>query len=297
MEETGQSPSLSVGGRGNRSRSSDGTADSSLASSSHRTAPSTRRAASTRRRPLEALGGFFRRKTTATGLAGRSPAVRVAPALQAEFYAALELVVATTTSRFLVDNTERLNADAVQREAKAWESGVWVLFNGTKAKRAPVSAFLYPLDVQARLLDAHRDVLVRVGTFGSSGSGGNGSSQHWNARAVADTLAGWGRVVAALGCSGLAHGSRSLCMPDWLVTEHLRAAEKLLGLFVPERHFDDTASARWLAVTMRIREALMLDAGVRSPSDGGEPGEAAPPAAPAPEPPRRYPRESYMEGW
>ena len=257
---------------------------------------------SKRRRPLEALGDLFRRKpaaadAVAVGPANELPEVRVAPGLQAEFYAALELVVATTTNLFLVDSAGRLDANAVQREAKAWETGVWALYDGTKAKRAPVSGFLYPLDVQARLLEDHRDLLVHI--RGSS-SDGSPSAQHWNACAVADTLAGWGHVVASLGYSGLGRGSsssRSLCMPDWLVAEHLCATERLLDLFLPGRHFDEGARARWIAVSGRVRDAMLLDSSVRTPSDGDELGVAAPPAPPAPALLRRHSLESYMEGW
>ena len=274
---------------------------SPLTTPSRRTALNARPETSKRRGPLEALGGLLRRKpaaadAVAVGPANELPEVRVAPALQAEFYAALELVVATTTNLFLVDSAERLDANAVQREVKAWESGVWALYDGTKAKRAPVSGFLYPLDVQARLLEAHQGLFAHIRT---SSSGGDPSIQHWNACAVADTLAGWGHVVASLSYSGLGRGSssRSLCMPDWLVAEHLCATERLLGLFIPGRHFNEGARARWIAVSRRVRDAMLLDSSVRTLSYGGELGVVAPPAPPAPALLRRHSRESYMEGW
>ncbi|KAF8250023.1 hypothetical protein K440DRAFT_640789 [Wilcoxina mikolae CBS 423.85] len=239
---------------------------------------------------LEALGDFVNRKFRAK-LAdidnGMLPAVSVAPVLQSSFYGCLELTLLTTTSHFLAANKHLLNVEVLRREVRAWESGSWCLFDGTKQKRVRVVGFLFPMEVQVRLMDAHLGVFLKAEAFTSK--------EPTASRQAVRTISGWRSLAECL-------GRKTLCNPDFLLMEHLRGAEKVLALLGDE-HVSEEAAREWELVKRRVVAAVMeKEVGFRhlpqDPPVRVEPMVAVRTAAkPASAPVKGQAEHSYMENW
>lgn len=158
-----------------------------------------------------------------------SASISLSPETQSKVYAHLEYVATAIVCRFLSQQQDLLKISVLRREVEAWEGGSWLLFDGRDAKRAKVVSFMFPLTVQARLLEANVDRFLKAKVF---------TKELPIARQATQTLRGWTRVAESMGV-------RSLCNPDWLVMEHVRGCEKLFRL-LGEGYFDSETEKPWV---------------------------------------------------
>jgi len=176
----------------------------------------------------------------------RTHRISLAPARQAHFYAQFELTVSTVISNFLTHNERLLDAAHLSREIRAWESGVWGMFEGPAQKRSRPVDFLFPLDVQQRLLHKNCDAFAKNGAFTNRNV--------LVVRQAAKIIAGWGRVVDGL-------PGKTFCEPDWLLIERLQGAEKLIQLLGNHYLSEEVANySTWkLQMVMEIMDAAEVD--------------------------------------
>jgi hypothetical protein len=192
----------------------------------------------------------------------RTHRISLAPARQAHFYAQFELTVSTAISNFLTHNERLLDPAHLSREIRAWESGVWGMFEGPAQKRSRPVDFLFPLEVQQRLLQKNCDAFVKNSAFTNRNV--------LVVRQAAKIIAGWGRVVDGL-------PGKTFCEPDWLLIERLQGAEKLIQLLGNHYLSDEVANySTWkLQMVMEIMDAAEVDQKAQEGAEEGNEKAAA----------------------
>jgi hypothetical protein len=134
-------------------------------------------------------------------------------------------------------------------------------------------------------MDAHLSVFLKAEAFTPK--------EPTACRQAVRIISGWKSLVESL-------GRTTLCNPDWLLMEHLRGAERILGLLGDE-HVSEEAGREWEVVKRRVVAAVMeKEIGFFHPPRDSrvEPMAAVTAAAKsAPAPVKDRADHSYMQDW
>ncbi|KAI5816192.1 hypothetical protein BZA77DRAFT_354370 [Pyronema omphalodes] len=186
-----------------------------------------------------ALGALFRRRTPM--LDDKRNVASISIFEQAILYSRLEFVLTTTTNNFLMRHRAYLKLDAVRKIVETWEAGSWSFWEGNRVRHPRVVEFMYPLNLQVALVEAHTDIFVEKACFEYQGC-------PVSQRLAEEIIAGWKHMVASL-------PTRTLQMPDCFVIQHIKTVNAVLVLLGRNAE-DPTASTLWHQSETRIMEFL-----------------------------------------
>jgi hypothetical protein len=179
---------------------------------------------------------LFRHTANSTALA-----VSVPPAMQAAFYSQLELVALGAISDFLLLNINLLRIKVLKKEVEAWEGGDWNMTMGFKEKHQKVTSFMFPLEAQARIMEAHVDVFLAKGSFNLK----EAALIHQ----ASSIVKAWGGISRAM-------SQKTLCFPDWLVMDHVKGTERFLRL-LGEKVICDEHARRFATWKKRVVAVIL----------------------------------------
>ncbi|KAG0636891.1 hypothetical protein HOY80DRAFT_1024148, partial [Tuber brumale] len=143
------------------------------------------------------------------------PAVTIAPMDQASLYAWAECTVVKACSDFLRAQQWSLDVAFLGKEVKKWEDEKIRLSTGETKHRDKVIEFMFGMEIQCRIVEKNMKAL------------------HFSGPAAlnpANIISSWKAIIPSF-------SPRTYCIPDYLILEHFRVLEKVLGLFGPA-HYD-----------------------------------------------------------
>ncbi|RPA97300.1 hypothetical protein L873DRAFT_1844993 [Choiromyces venosus 120613-1] len=158
------------------------------------------------------------------------PAVTISPMDQASLYAWAECTVIQACSDFLRAQQLSIDIALLGKEVKKWEDEKIRLSTGETKNRDKVIEFMFGMEIQCRLIEGNMKLLH------FSGPG---------ALNPANIIAAWKAIIPSL-------TPRTFCIPDYLVLEHFRVFEKVLGLFGPVYYDAEKFENRRAGLVRRI---------------------------------------------
>jgi hypothetical protein len=186
---------------------------------------------------ITALGNLFRRRTPT--LDDKRNVSSISIFEQAILYSRLEFVLTTATNNFLMLNKGLLKVEAVRKVVETWESGSWALWEGNKIRHPRVVEFMFPLNLQVVLVEAHAETFVEKGRFENQGC-------PVSQRRANEIIGGWKHMVSSL-------PSRTLQMPDCFVVQHIKTVNAVL-VMLGKKSEEQVSCTLWHQAEQRIMD-------------------------------------------
>ncbi|KAG0134706.1 hypothetical protein HOY82DRAFT_635610 [Tuber indicum] len=158
------------------------------------------------------------------------PAVTITPMDQASLYAWVECTVVKACSDFLRAQLWNLDVSFLGKEVKKWEDEKIRLSTGETKHRDRVIEFMFGMEVQCRLVERNMKVLYFSGPAALN---------------PAKIISSWKAIIPSF-------SPRTFCVPDYLILEHFRVLEKVLGLFGPVYYDAEKFESKRLELVRRI---------------------------------------------
>ncbi|PWW80060.1 hypothetical protein C7212DRAFT_340611 [Tuber magnatum] len=157
------------------------------------------------------------------------PAVTISPMDQASLYGWAECTVVQACSDFL--RAQKLNLDIalLGKEVKKWEDEKIRLSTGQTKRRDKVIEFMFGMEIQCRLIEGnmkYASVLYLNNPWHANISDRTLRFSGPAALNPANIISAWKAIIPSF-------SPRTYCIPDYLILEHFRVLEKVLGLFGP----------------------------------------------------------------
>ncbi|KAI5785345.1 hypothetical protein FPQ18DRAFT_351494 [Pyronema domesticum] len=186
---------------------------------------------------ITALGNLLRRRTPT--LDDKRNVSSISIFEQAILYSRLEFVLTTATNNFLMLNKGLLKVEAVRKVVETWESGSWALWEGNKIRHPRVVEFMFPLNLQVVLVEAHAEIFVEKGRFENQGC-------PVSQRRANEIIGGWKHMVSSL-------PSRTLQMPDCFVVQHIKTVNAVL-VMLGKKSEEQVSCTLWHQAEQRIMD-------------------------------------------
>ena len=183
------------------------------------------------------------------------PAVTISPMDQASLYAWVECTMVQACSDFLRAQQLNLDIALLGKEVKKWEAQKVRLSTGETRRRDKVIEFMFGMEIQCKFIEGN--MKYTAFSLQNSQFHANISARrlHFSGPAAlnpANIISAWKAIIPSL-------SPRTYCTPDYLILEHFRVFEKVLGLFGPVYYDAENFESRRSSLVQRIMKSSDIE--------------------------------------
>ncbi|CUS12499.1 unnamed protein product [Tuber aestivum] len=183
------------------------------------------------------------------------PAISISPLDQASLYGWAECTVVQACSDFLRAQQLNLDIALLGKEVKKWEDEKVRLSTGETRRRDKVIEFMFGMEIQCRLIEGNMKYAPVSSPSNPCHANISDRALHFSGPAAlnpANIISAWKAIIPSF-------SPRTYCIPDYLILEHFRVLEKVLGLFGPVYYDAEKFESKRSELVRRIMKSGDLE--------------------------------------